>query len=146
MTGMLQPLDVAVNRSFQQAYGERYNAYMKRAVQCNNKSMQTQTGNIKIPQYADISTWVADWMKYKSPESIAKAFTLCGFVKRDAFKVEDFHQPLRAACFDNNFSIVQWEAKHAAAIENFSENFEEVNADWIFYSIAFPLFKALFEF
>lgn len=143
MTGMLQPLDVAVNRSFQQYYGDKYNEFMGKAVQNKDASLQTKSGNVKMPKYSEISVWIADWMKTQTTEKIAKAFKLCGLVPSANFSLTDLHQPLRD-CFKEDFSLEQWEINHAAAINNSPDN-EEVYDDVILYDMAFSFYKALYE-
>lgn len=145
MTGLLQPLDVSVNCSFQQAYGDKYNEYMSKIVEKNDPKLLTKAGNIKMPNYQDISIWIGDWMKEQTKESIAKAFKLCGLVASEDFKVEDLHKPLRD-CFTDDFSAAQWESEHGAAFNNDSDNIEETFADWILFNLPFSFFKALYEF
>jgi hypothetical protein len=48
-TGVLQSLDVAVNKSFQEAF------------EIENHDMQTKQGNPKVPNYVIVSNWVVDW-------------------------------------------------------------------------------------
>lgn len=144
MTGMLQPLDVAINRGFQQSYGDRYTEFVAQAVQSKDASLQTGSGNVKMPTYALVSSWVSEWMKSLAPQSIAKAFELCGIVDPANFDLENMHKPLRD-CFSDDFSAEQWEAQHAAAVACFPDGFEDVNTDWIFYDMKFSFFKALHE-
>ena len=99
MTGLLQPLDVAVNRSFQTFYNREYDAYMTKAF--SDKNLQTKAGNIKSPSYIDASTWINNWIQTKSKDDIAKAFKVCGLYPGFAAEpdqIEHLHQPLRE-CF-----------------------------------------------
>jgi hypothetical protein len=145
MTGLLQPLDVAVNRSFQQFYGDRYNLYMAKVVEKNDPNAMTKAGNIKMPKYQEISIWLKDWMKTLTAEFITKAFELCGLVSSANFNLEKLHKPLRD-CFDDDFSIAQWEAQHAASFNNRPDSIEETFADWILYNVPFSFYKAIYEF
>lgn len=144
MTGILQPLDVAVNRSFQQAYNDKYTEYLTCAVQSNDASQQTRSGNVKMPPYHDISKWITSWMKDQTAESLTKAFKLCGLVSSETFNVNDLHKPLQD-CFEDDFTAEEWERQHAALILNGDDDFEESAADFIFFSVAFSFFRALFE-
>lgn len=143
MTGLLQPLDVAINRSFQQHYSDRYNESMSKAVQSKDASLQTKSGNVKMPKYSEISIWIAEWIKLQPKEKIAKAFTLCGLVASETFSLADLHGPLRD-CFAEEFSLFQWERDHAGAIEN-SPDIEETFEDVILYNIPFSFYKAQYE-
>lgn len=58
MTGMLQPLDVAVNRGFQQSYNDNYNKHMTIAINSGDPAKRTKSGNIRMPSYFEISEWV----------------------------------------------------------------------------------------
>jgi hypothetical protein len=95
MTSILQPLDVAINRSFQQYYGKAYDTYLEKAI--NDSSMQTKAGNVKVPSSLTVTKWVADWAEHHvSVEMIQKAFKVCGIVPSAAsFDVNALHQPLR---------------------------------------------------
>lgn len=100
LTGLLQPLDVAVNRSFQQYYVDQYNEHINQSI--SDVSKQTKAGNISMPKYSEVSKWVADWSEIFPKESVVKAFTLCGLVSSQDFGVEKLHKPL-AECFAEDF-------------------------------------------
>jgi len=59
MTDILQPLDVSVNRPFQQFYGDKFNAWMGEAF--DNPAQHTKAGNLKIPSYRQVATWCHDF-------------------------------------------------------------------------------------
>lgn len=66
MTGILQVLDVVLNRFFQQFYGCIYNQWLTKNF--NNPSYQTPTGNMKSPSYVEVTNWISkfadgDYMK-----------------------------------------------------------------------------------
>ncbi|GBG77382.1 hypothetical protein CBR_g23713 [Chara braunii] len=98
LTGIFQPLDVAVNRSFQQSYGCQYDAYISKALE--DPSLQTKMGNPKSPTYQMVANWVCLWAKTKTKEDIAQAFAMCGLVCKEDFDVEKLHPPLRAVYND----------------------------------------------
>jgi hypothetical protein len=95
MTPILQPLDVAVNRSFQQHFNDSYIEYLREAV--INPIMQTKHGNVKTPNYKQVSDWVMRWIKSKSSPDISKAFDVCGLVPFAEFQPTALHQKLKIA-------------------------------------------------
>jgi hypothetical protein len=46
MTSILQPLDVIINRSFQQFYAKCYDKYLENAIE--NPQMRAKAGNLKV--------------------------------------------------------------------------------------------------
>ena len=113
MTGMLQPLDVAVNRSLQQSYSDHFDEHLSASLA--DPKQRTKAGNIKMPKYTELSKWVADWAETMSRESIAKAFVLCGLVPPDNFSVENLHKPLRD-CFITGIDQNAWTLEHGSTI------------------------------
>lgn len=72
MTGLLQPLDVAVNRGFQLNYNDHFTTHMNTAINSEDETTRTKAGNVKMPTHLQISEWVRDWAKEQSKEAIAK--------------------------------------------------------------------------
>lgn len=112
LTSILQPLDVALNKSFQDFFEDAYSDYLSKALISDQG--RTKAGNVKIPSYSSVSDWVHAWSLTKSAEDIKKAFTVCGLVDRCFFDRTKLHPDLRA-CF---------------AVENVEENLEESPKKW----------------
>ncbi|KAE8966458.1 hypothetical protein PR002_g28358 [Phytophthora rubi] len=93
MTNILQPLDVAVNRRYQELYIDQYDEYLGKALK--DPLLQTKAGNPKVPPYATVAQWTLDWVASKDSASIKRAFTLCGLVNKQEFDTDDLHPPLR---------------------------------------------------
>lgn len=74
MTGLCQPLDVALNRRFQEFFDDKFDEYVTESL--NNGSSTTKKGNIKIPLYLTVSKWVQMWALKQSKEKVAKTFIL----------------------------------------------------------------------
>lgn len=137
-TGLLQPLDVAVNRSYQQYFGDRYDEFVTAALA--NSHNRTKAGNIKSPTTLEVSQWTSDWAKTQSCEVITKAFVVCGLVHPDKFRVEDLHEPLRR-CFDENFNYDEWLSQFPDIIEEYT------NDEWEFTdSEQFSFLKTIYKF
>jgi hypothetical protein len=74
MTGVLQPLNVAVNKSFQDSFETSYDTYIAKA-----------------PNYEIVSNWVVNWEKEFESNIIVKAFTKCGIGSiLDNFNIANF--------------------------------------------------------
>lgn len=143
MTGLLQPLDVTVNRSFQQNYNDLYNDHLTAAINSKDESARTKSGNVKMPGYQQVSEWIASWAKAQTAETIAKAFDVCGLVSQEDFSLERLHKPLRD-CFDEDFSLANWEENHHEIAENTDDNgTEEITGNVKIFSQKFSFFKAL---
>ncbi|GBG90296.1 hypothetical protein CBR_g50474 [Chara braunii] len=94
LTSLLQPLDVAVNRSFQQHYTREYDGHIHRALQ--NTNLQTKAGNPKYPSYQMVADWVCDWVQMKTKQEITNAFEVCGLQLKADFDLAKLHAPLQA--------------------------------------------------
>lgn len=121
LTPLLQPLDVAVNKSFQTTYNDLYNKYIETAI--TSESLQTKSGRPKVPSHGVISDWVLKWASEFAAESIRKAFICCG-IGVGAFQPEDLHHPLREL-YDKHFNQSDWLQNNElmAAPDNVEPNF-----------------------
>lgn len=115
MTGLLQPLDVGVNRSFQQSFNDKCEVYQSEAITKNIH--KTKKGNICMPTVAMVTEWVSDWCDKVPEPMIRKAFNLCGLVPRCDFDVANLHQPLKEI-YHHDFDVTHWIAKHAGAVHD----------------------------
>lgn len=68
LTGLLQPLDVAINRSFQQYFNDLYTEYLENALESLDD--RTKAGNVKPPSYYTLSNWCLEWSKSMSKEQV----------------------------------------------------------------------------
>ncbi|RLN44975.1 hypothetical protein BBJ28_00005718 [Nothophytophthora sp. Chile5] len=91
LTNMLQPLDVAVNRGYQEFYRSRYDEYIAKALV--DPVLQTPAGNLKVPRYSEVAQWTLDWIATKTVADITRAFQLCGLVPRESFLASVLHPP-----------------------------------------------------
>ena len=119
LTGLLQPLDVAVNRSFQQFYNDKFVEHMDQALREQASALNenatssqatkglTKNKNIKMPKYSEVSGWVKDWAKTKSSDFFQKAFMLCGLVSVRDFDISKLHPPLQL-CFKEGVTEQDW--------------------------------------
>ena len=139
MTGLLQPLDVSVNRSFQQAYNDKYTEYMTQAV--SKGSFRTKSGNIAMPKYRVVSEWVLDWSRSMPQEIIKKSFAVCGLTSNEDFAVDKLHAPL-ADCF-LGVSEATWNREHAGGINPTPDPL--VEDAWTIFDEEFPLSHAFYE-
>jgi len=114
LTNILQPLDVAVNRSFQAYYRDQYDEYIGRALQ--DPALQTRAGNPKVPSYKAVGQWTLDWMATWTSDDIKKAFQLCGLVPQETFSEERLHQPLREILAPD-FDLERWNASYEHLLE-----------------------------
>lgn len=115
LTGLLQPLDVAVNRSFQQYFNDYATEYQAESLR--DQTNRTQHGNIKMPSAVLITKWTADWADSKTAADISKAFDLCGIVPADEFSLDNLHTPLREL-LEEQFEVDRWVKSHSAIIEH----------------------------
>lgn len=93
LTGILQPLDVVINKTFQESYNTLYDSYISEAIQ--NPNLQSKSGNPKIPSYEMISNWVSDWYDNITIDIVQRAFIVCGVIPKEFFDIEKLHEPLK---------------------------------------------------
>ena len=137
LTGLLQPLDVCLNRGFQQMYNDKYTEYLTKAVFEN--SFRTKSGSISMPKYRQVSEWVHEWSNGTTKEAVSKAFLVCGLVSKKEFDVEKMHRPLADCYLD--MDPVFWEAEHAAVI---TSNPDPIETDlWHIYEGSFSFARAV---
>lgn len=113
LTGLIQPLDVALNRSFQQHFNDMSDVYQEESL--NADINKTVRGNIKMPSTELVTNWVIDWCDTISTEMISKAFRLCGLVPEENFDPDSLHQPLKDVFF-KNLSLEEWLDQHGTAV------------------------------
>lgn len=111
LTNILQPLDVAVNRSFQAYYQTLYDSYIGRAI--DDPTLQTKAGNPKVPGYLMVSNWIIEWIATKNSDQIINSFKVCGLLPKENFALEHLHPPLKAL-FLPTFDIIIWNELYAA--------------------------------
>jgi hypothetical protein len=114
MTCILQPLDVAINRSFQAFYCTKYDAYIAQAL--DDPQLQTKAGNPKVPSYHLVASWTLEWITTKSQEDVVKAFSLCGVVAPENFQLENLHPPLKEL-LSAKFDQAAWEEQFSDFIQ-----------------------------
>lgn len=113
LTGLLQPLDVCMNRSFQQYFNDRSCEYQAESLR--DGSNKTKLGNIKMPSANLVTKWSADWCETKTAEQIRKAFESCGLVPREEFDIEKLHEPLRNV-YKLEMSTNEWIEKYSSLV------------------------------
>jgi hypothetical protein len=80
LTIIVQPLDIAINRSFQAFYVTCFNKNIDNAI--SDVRMQTKVGNPKCPDYLTVNIWCQKWIESFQSASIAKASAVCGLVSK----------------------------------------------------------------
>ncbi|EGZ17595.1 hypothetical protein PHYSODRAFT_502885 [Phytophthora sojae] len=118
LTNMLQPLDVAVNRSYQEYYRSKYDAYISEALR--DPMLQTKAGNPKVPRYDAVARWTLDWVASKDPAEVKKAFGLCGIVAKERFSMDRLHAPLKAI-LSSDFNMHAWHTAYQHLVNDDSE-------------------------
>lgn len=110
LTGLLQPLDVAVNRSFQSFYEQKFSEYAAENLSNGKDENRNETHRrLKIPSYGVVATWVAEW-KEKFVFNVEKdPFKVCGYVHPDMYDPSTLHKPLYEL-IQSQMSIEDWES------------------------------------
>lgn len=115
LTGLLQPLDVALNRSFQQFFNDRNDEYQSESLA--NDTNKTHKGNVKIPSTEIMTGWVVQWCEGVDVNAVKKAFKLCGLVAPEDFNPDEMHQALKDV-FDRSINMDEWVANHGSVIDS----------------------------
>ncbi|KAE9236134.1 hypothetical protein PF004_g8940 [Phytophthora fragariae] len=118
LTILLQPLDVAVNRSYQEYYRSKYDEYISKALR--EPLLQTKAGNPKVPRYDAVAHWTLDWIASKTEDDVKKAFRLCGLVAKEDFDMDRLHAPLKAL-LSADFNEQAWHAAYKHLMNEDSE-------------------------
>lgn len=137
LTGILQPLDVAINRSFQQYFNDRSMEYQCESLEKGTN--KTKSGNIKMPSTELVTTWVVEWCDSLTSQHVSNSFDLCGLVPPDEFAVEKLHKPLKDI-FDENITVEQWLRIHSNVLE---ANQLDYDGGWDFFEGEHAFFSAL---
>jgi hypothetical protein len=129
MTNLLQPLDVVVNKSFQSAYNNKYDDYIRIA----NSSQQNRTkaNNIKTPTHKMSIDWIVDWATHVDENMIKKSFDVCGIVSEDSFDIEKLHGPLKLLICDD-FDEFMWNTENGSLLT--PDNQLEINEENFFHA------------
>uniref|UniRef100_H3H4H5 DDE-1 domain-containing protein n=1 Tax=Phytophthora ramorum TaxID=164328 RepID=H3H4H5_PHYRM len=126
LTNLLQPLDVAINRSYQEFYRSKYGDYIDTALR--DPSLQSKAGNPKMSHYAKMAQWTLDWVVTKSGDSVKKAFTLCGLVAKATFKMDELYAPLKAI-LKPDLDMSELEIFEAATMHGWNITLKTVDAE-----------------
>lgn len=134
MTNLCQPLDVAINKSFQSHYGNSYDDYIAAAL--NDPQLQTKSKNPKVPSYLSVSTWVCEWVSSVKTDMIRNAFRVCG-IGEGTFNHTELHKPLKDL-FLSEMSKEAWLEKYASLashedVVNLNEIFVPEKSEKSFY-------------
>ena len=100
MTNILQPLDVVLNRSFQQFYDKQYNGYLDTALE--DRTLRTTNRNIKISSYSLVSKWCSDFSQQYDSNLIVKAFSCCGIIGSNS---NEINSKLKEVLSGNPFNL-----------------------------------------
>lgn len=141
MTGLLQPLDVGVNRSFLQNFNDCVTEYHSKALA--DPLLQTKAGNIKVPTPLLTSEFCRDWAKDQPPALWSNAFSMTGLLPIELFDKEKLHPPLRDIY--NNMSMIDWMKQHGGSYkrEPISDDFDfkEFEPDHAFLKAIYAIIK-----
>lgn len=106
MTALLQPLDVAVNRSFQTYYEQQFADYVDKSLL---ETENTKKGHVKVPDYNTVATWVIDWTKSYRFNAERNPFVICGYVHPSKYDASQLHEPLQVLVQQQK-NIDEWES------------------------------------
>jgi hypothetical protein len=146
LTGLLQPLDVCINRSFQEYFDDCTDSYQSESLKLDiNKTLK---GNVKMPSVEAVTNWVGDWAATKTVEDLRKAFDVCGLVPVDEFSADRLHPPLREI-WSHNFDSVSWVQKYSSYISSphvvFDDRHQIFERRYAFFHAIFSTIEHDFE-
>lgn len=143
LTSILQPLDVAINRSLQEFFRDCYNDYIQQAI--SDPDLQTGKGNIKTPTYSVVSDWISEWAVKFDKDKVKNAFGICGIGGFEDFDQDILHDPLKNLII-NEMSLQEWNQKHGECLNKDSDdNFYDLQENDFFWPPAndFSLLRSI---
>lgn len=152
MTSLLQPLDVAVNRSFQSYYNQKYSEYVDGLAVGGSTSVDKHVG-LKVPNYELVSKWVLEWKRDYVSNKDRNPFDICGLVDPTEYDQAKLHEPLMAL-IKNEQSVAAWESQFEEEIFDMKDLFDFNENDYFlpeennhsFYNALSHLFPGKLEF
>ena len=112
-----------MNKSFQSYYESKFGTYIEKAMESD--SLQTKSGNPKIPSYSTVSKWVLDWIESTSSNMIKSSFEKCVLLDRENYEKDKLHDPLKHI-LQNDFDKEAWQKAYGDLLESDYYNLEEI--------------------
>lgn len=120
LTNLLQPLDSAINRSYQEYYLSKYEHNTSRALWNPLLQNKNKAGNSEVPRYDAVAQWTLAWVISKDVADIKKLFRMFGLVAKENFKMDKLHPPLKAI-LSHDFDMNAWHAAYQHLLNDKSE-------------------------